>query len=67
MLTISETAKEFNLPLNFVRRAVLDGKVAHVKAGKKYLLNAEVFTQYLTVGDIQSTPQTAGQIRRVAQ
>ena len=40
MLTIAQTAKEFNLPKNFIRQAVLDGRIVHVKAGKKHLINA---------------------------
>jgi len=34
MLTIKQTAKMFGLPKNFIRQAVLDGRIVHVKAGK---------------------------------
>lgn len=40
MRSIKETAERFRLPVNFVRRLVLDGKVISVQAGrKKYFVN----------------------------
>ena len=51
MLTIEQTAKAFNLPKNFIRQAVLDGRIVHVKAGKKHLLNAEKVAEWLNAGD----------------
>ena len=53
MLTIAQTAKEFNLPKNFVRQAVLDGRIVHVKAGKKHLINAQKVEEWLNAGDSQ--------------
>ena len=35
MRSIKETAERFRLPVNFVRRLVLDGKVHAVQAGRK--------------------------------
>jgi len=57
MLTIAQAAKEFNLPKNFVRQAVLDGRIVHVKAGKKHLINVQKMQEWLNVGDspMQST------------
>jgi len=51
MLTIAQTAKEFNLPKNFIRQAVLDGRIVHVKAGKKRLINAQKVEEWLNAGD----------------
>ena len=51
MLTIEQTAKEFSLPKNFVRKAVSDGRIVHVKAGKKYLINAQKLEEWLNTGD----------------
>jgi excisionase family DNA binding protein len=58
MLTITQTAKEFNLPKNFIRQAVLDGRIVHVKAGKKHLINAQKVEEWLNAGDspAQSAP-----------
>jgi len=68
MKTIAETAKHFNLPGHFVRRAVLEGKVTYVKSGSKYLINIERFAEWLCTGDQApelSTPEPQyGQIRR---
>ena len=66
MLTIEETAKTFNLPKNFVRQAVLDGRIIHVKAGKKFLINAHKVEEWLNTGDMSpaSPPKlTEGVIR----
>ena len=52
MLTIEETAKTFNLPKNFIRQAVLDGRIVHVKAGKKFLINAHKVEEWLNTGDM---------------
>jgi excisionase family DNA binding protein len=51
MLTIEQTAKAFGLPKNFVRQAVLDGRIVHVKAGKKHLINAQKVEEWLNTGD----------------
>ena len=51
MLTIEQTAKGFNLPKNFISQAVLDGRIVHVKAGKKHLLSAEKVAEWLNAGD----------------
>ena len=51
MLTIEETAKTFNLPKNFIRQAVLDGRIVYVKAGKKFLINAHKVEEWLNAGD----------------
>jgi len=51
MLTIEETSRRFSLPKHFVRQAVLSNKVVHVKAGKKYLINAEKFIEWLNTGE----------------
>ena len=56
MLTIEQTAKVFNLPKNFIRQAVLDGRIVHVKAGKKHLINAQKVEEWLNAGD-SPTPQ----------
>ena len=66
MKTIEETAKYFNLPKHFCRKAVLDGKVVYVKAGTKYLINTERFTEWLNNGEQSaSEPETGGKIRRL--
>ena len=52
MLTINETAKVTNLPVNFIRQLVWDNKIVYTKAGNKYLVNLEKFIEYLN-GDTQ--------------
>ena len=56
MLTIAQTAKEFNLPKNFIRQAVLDGRIVYVKAGKKHLINAQKVEEWLNAGDNHTSP-----------
>jgi len=53
MLTIKETAKAFNLSVNFVRNCCLKDEIVFVKAGSKFLINANLFAKWLngeTVG-----------------
>ncbi len=53
MLTIKETAKEFNLPEHFVRQTVLSGRCVAVRAGKKYLVNANKFSEFLNTSTVE--------------
>lgn len=47
MRTIKETAEYFNLPVYFVRSKVNSGEVVAVRAGKKFLVNVEMFARFL--------------------
>ena len=51
MLTIHEAAKTFNLSQNYVRSLCLQDKIVYVKAGKKFLINANKLIEYLNQGD----------------
>ena len=61
MLTIEQTAKAFGLPKNFIRQAVLDGRIVHVKAGKKHLINAQKVEEWLNAGDSPTTVPLSSQ------
>jgi excisionase family DNA binding protein len=63
MLTIAETAARFKLPYNFVRRCVLDKRVPSLKAGKKTLINAALFTDFLFSSDTAEPEPQNGKIR----
>jgi len=67
MRTIDEIATMFELPRHFVRCAVLDGRVVHVKAGRKYLINVERFTEWLNTGETANytEPVQLGKVRRI--
>lgn len=47
MATVNETARIFGLAKHFVRRLALEGKIKHVRAGKKILINLELLRNYL--------------------
>ncbi|MBE6571942.1 MAG: helix-turn-helix domain-containing protein [Ruminococcaceae bacterium] len=50
MLTIRELATEckaYGISEFYIRHAVNDGKVAHIKAGRKILVNREKFIDHL--------------------
>ena len=47
MRTIKEVAEETGLSQWFVRQLCLQKKVAHTKAGTKYLVNVDRFIEYL--------------------
>ena len=47
MLGIKETARQTGLAEHFIRQLCIQGKIIHVKCGKKYLVNLEKFIDYL--------------------
>ncbi len=55
-----------SISLHFVRQLVLQKKVSYVKAGSKYLLNADAVDVYLAAGDTEGKPIQTGTIRKVA-
>lgn len=59
MLTIRETAELFNLPIHFVRQKVGSGEVVSVRAGRKFLVNAESVSEFLRTGKPQGTTKAA--------
>ena len=53
MLTVRETAERFKLPVHFVRACVRDSSFVSVRAGRKFLVNAESVTAFLSTGKPQ--------------
>lgn len=54
MLTIKETAKLFKangISETYIRRGVNSGKIPHVYAGRKILVNVDRFIDYLNDGE----------------
>ncbi len=47
MLTIPETVAEFKLPEHFIRKLCSENKIVYVKAGKRTLINADKFVEFL--------------------
>ena len=47
MLPILEVSARTGLSYDFIRKLCLNGKIAHVRAGKKYLVNYDRFVDYL--------------------
>ena len=55
MRTIAETAELFHLPIHFVRQKVNAGEVVAVRAGRKFLVNVEKFSEFLN-GELSPMP-----------
>ena len=51
MLPIKEVAQLTGLSYDHIRKLCLAGKVVHIKAGSKYLINIDRFIDYLNEGD----------------
>ena len=51
MIGIDDAAEMFGLTRYFVRQLCLQKRIVFVKAGKKYLVNAERLADYLNEGD----------------
>lgn len=64
MLTVRETAERFKLPVHFVRSCVGDGSFVSVRAGRKFLVNAESVTAFLNTGVPQGTAATTTESAR---
>jgi excisionase family DNA binding protein len=47
MATINETAEIVGLAKHYIRQLALQGKIKHVRAGKKILINVDRFIEYL--------------------
>jgi excisionase family DNA binding protein len=47
MFTINEAAEFYGLPKHFIRQLVLTKSIPSIKAGKKYLINENILTNYL--------------------
>lgn len=67
MLTIRETAELFNLPIHFVRQKVGSGEVVSVRAGRKFLVNAESVSEFLRTGQPQGTTKAAPKSETVSR
>lgn len=51
MKTINEMSELTGLAKHYLRQLVLQNKIVHVKAGKKFLINAEKFFEFLNKGE----------------
>lgn len=47
MKTLPQAAEETGLPYDLLRRLCLQGKIVHIRAGKKFLVNMEKLADYL--------------------
>ena len=51
MWTLREAAQHTRLSYNYLRQLCLKGKIVHVRAGCKFLINAEKLVEFLNEGD----------------
>lgn len=59
---------ETALTYTALRRFVLTGKIPHIKAGRKYLINMDALTDYLYQGtDGAELTASGGGIRKIAE
>lgn len=47
MVTIKEAAKKTGLSYYYIRKLCLEKKVVHITAGRKVLINEEIFINFL--------------------
>ena len=47
MIPIKEVCQRTGLSYNYLRTACLQGKIAHIRAGSKYLINFDRLIDYL--------------------
>ena len=51
MVTIREAATKTRLSYDYIRKLCIQGKVVHVRAGSKFLINMEKFVDFLNQGE----------------
>lgn len=66
MLTINETAERSGLARHYIRQLCLQNKIRHVKAGNKYLINLEMFIDFLNTGENTVSSYEAKSIRALS-
>lgn len=53
MLTIQETSNATGISYDCIRKLCLQGKIVHIRAGTKFLINMEKLVDYLNKGEGQ--------------
>lgn len=56
MLTPDKAAEATGLAVDHIRALCKMGKIVHVKAGKKFLVNLEKLVEYLNKGEADGRP-----------
>ena len=51
MLPIREAANQTGLSYDFIRKLCLEDRIVYVRAGKKFLINMDMFVDYLNGKD----------------
>lgn len=51
MITLRDASKRTGISYDWLRKLCLQGKIVHIRAGSKYLLNFGRLVDYLNTGD----------------
>ncbi|MST82497.1 helix-turn-helix domain-containing protein [Lachnospiraceae bacterium Oil+RF-744-WCA-WT-13] len=51
MKTLREMASLTGLSYDYIRKLCLEGRIVHIKTGKKYLVNYDRFIDFLNTGE----------------
>ena len=51
MITIKEAAEKTGISYSRIRTLWLEGKIVHIKAGRRFLINLEKLIEYLNTGE----------------
>lgn len=51
MMTIRECSDKTGVSYDYIRKLCMNGKIVHIRAGTKYLINFGKFIEYLNTGD----------------
>ena len=67
MRTIKETAELFSLPVHVIRQKVSNGEIVAVRAGRRFLVNVDRFSEYLNTCTIpQERKAESGKIQPIS-
>ncbi|EOS44289.1 excisionase family DNA binding domain-containing protein [Lachnospiraceae bacterium A2] len=51
MVTLKEASSRTGVSYDWLRKMCINGKIAHIRAGNKYLLNWDRLVDYLNTGE----------------
>lgn len=57
MVTIKECSKRTGVSYDWIRKLCIQGRIVHIRAGSKYLINFGKFVAYLNKGDVMEGGQ----------
>lgn len=53
MVTLKEASSRTGVSYDWLRKMCINGKIVHIRAGNKYLINWDKLVDYLNTGELE--------------